>query len=58
METVRGRKVKPDNKMRVSKPRSGDRRCECGRKISMYNPNGTCWEHAPIRFPRIRGGKD
>lgn len=31
------------------------RRCWCGTKLSAYNRNDTCYTHAPIRFPRVRG---
>lgn len=57
MEIVKGSRpgASVEGKLRVSKPTDGDRRCDCGRKISRYNPNETCWEHAPIDFGRIRG---
>ena len=30
-------------------------RPDCFTKLSMYNRYNTCFQHAPIRFPRTRG---
>jgi hypothetical protein len=35
-----------------------DRVCtepSCHVRVSMYNRNDTCFQHSPIRFPRVRG---
>lgn len=31
------------------------RRCHCGTPLSRYNPGPTCYLHAPLKFPRVRG---
>lgn len=35
-----------------------DRVCtepSCHTRVSIYNRNDTCFQHSPIRYPRVRG---
>jgi hypothetical protein len=27
----------------------------CGTRLSTYNPRETCWRHADLKIPRLRG---
>lgn len=58
METFKGRKLQTTARLRVSRPKAKDRKCRCGRKISIYNPNKTCWEHTPVAYIGVRGKKN
>jgi hypothetical protein len=28
---------------------------ECGTRLSIYNRGSLCWQHAPVRYPFVRG---
>ena len=55
MEVVKAHKAIPERTTTRPQPPSDGRKCRCGRKISRYNPNDACWQHAPLTYPRIRG---
>jgi hypothetical protein len=28
---------------------------DCGTRLSIYNKSDLCWQHAPVRYPFVRG---
>lgn len=34
---------------------AASRTCYCGKKLSIYNKGPNCYQHSPVRHPRVRG---
>ena len=57
METTL-RAVNVGRSRRRPKTYSGDRVCAaeaCSTRLSRYNKSTSCYSHAPVKFPRLRG---